>query len=132
MDKYSIKKRILQLKEEINFHNKLYYDESKNIISDYEYDLKIKELIDLENSNPEFRSLDSPSVKVGGKITKSFETFNHTQPMLSLSNTYSDQDLTDFDKRVKKILKVEEIDYLCELKYDGVALSISYLSLIHI
>ena len=126
MDKYSIKKRILQLKEEINFHNKLYYDESKNIISDYEYDLKIKELIDLENSNPEFRSLDSPSVKVGGKITKSFETFNHTQPMLSLSNTYSDQDLTDFDKRVKKILKVEEIDYLCELKYDGVALSISY------
>ena len=126
MDKYSIKKRILQLKEEINFHNKLYYDESKNIISDYEYDLKIKELIDLENSNPEFRSLDSPSVKVGGKITKSFETFNHTQPMLSLSNTYSDQDLTDFDKRVKKILKVKEIDYLCELKYDGVALSISY------
>ena len=126
MDKYSVKKRILQLREEINFHNKLYYDESKNIISDYEYDLKIKELIDLENSNPEFRSLDSPSVKVGGKITKSFETFNHTQPMLSLSNTYSDQDLTDFDKRVKKILKVEEIDYLCELKYDGVALSISY------
>ena len=126
MDKYSIKKRILQLREEINFHNKLYYDESKNIISDYEYDLKIKELIDLENSNPEFRSLDSPSVKVGGKITKSFETFNHTQPMLSLSNTYSDQDLTDFEKRVKKILKVEEIDYLCELKYDGVALSISY------
>ena len=126
MDKYSVKKRILQLREEINFHNKLYYDESKNIISDYEYDLKIKELIDLENSNPEFRSLDSPSVKVGGKITKSFETFNHTQPMLSLSNTYSDQDLTDFDKRVKKILKVEEVDYLCELKYDGVALSISY------
>ena len=126
MDKYSIKKRILQLREEINFHNKLYYDESKNIISDYEYDIKIKELIDLENSNPEFRSLDSPSVKVGGKITKSFETFNHTQPMLSLSNTYSDQDLTDFDKRVKKILKVEEVDYLCELKYDGVALSISY------
>lgn len=126
MDKYSIKKRILQLREEINFHNKLYYDKSKNIISDYEYDLKIKELIDLENSNPEFRSLDSPSVKVGGKITKSFETFNHTQPMLSLSNTYSDQDLTDFDKRVKKILKVEEVDYLCELKYDGVALSISY------
>ena len=126
MDKYSVKKRILQLREEINFHNKLYYDESKNIISDYEYDLKIKELIDLENSNPEFRSLDSPSVKVGGKITKSFETFNHTQPMLSLSNTYSDQDLTDFDNRVKKILKVEEIDYLCELKYDGVALSISY------
>ena len=126
MDKLSIKKRILQLRDEINFHNKLYYDESKNIISDYEYDIKIKELIDLENSNPEFRSLDSPSVKVGGKITKSFETFNHTQPMLSLSNTYSDQDLTDFDNRVKKILKVEEIDYLCELKYDGVALSISY------
>ena len=126
MDKYSIKKRILQLRDEINFHNKLYYDESKNIISDYEYDLKIKELIDLENLNPELKSLDSPSVKIGGKITKSFETFNHTQPMLSLSNTYSDQDLIDFDKRVKKILEVEELDYLCELKYDGVALSILY------
>ena len=126
MDKYSIKKRILQLRDEINFHNKLYYDESKNIISDYEYDLKIKELIDLENLNPELKSLDSPSVKIGGKITKSFETFNHTQPMLSLSNTYSDQDIIDFDKRVKKILEVEELDYLCELKYDGVALSILY------
>ena len=126
MDKYSIKKRILQLRDEINFHNKLYYDESKNIISDYEYDLKIKELIDLENLNPELKSLDSPSVKIGGKITKSFETFNHTQPMLSLSNTYSDQDLIDFDKRVKKILEVEELDYICELKYDGVALSILY------
>ena len=126
MDKYSIKKRILQLRDEINFHNKLYYDESKNIISDYEYDLKIKELIDLENLNPELKSLDSPSVKIGGKITKSFETFNHTQPMLSLSNTYSDQDLIDFDKRVKKILEVEKLDYICELKYDGVALSILY------
>ena len=126
MDKYSIKKRILQLRDEINFHNKLYYDESKNIISDYEYDLKIKELIDLENLNPELKSLDSPSVKIGGKITKSFETFNHTQPMLSLSNTYSDKDLIDFDKRVKKILEVEELDYICELKYDGVALSILY------
>ena len=100
MDKNSVKKRILQLRDEINFHNKLYYDESKNIISDYEYDTKIKELIDLENLNPEFKSLDSPSVKVGGKITKSFQTFDHIQPMLSLSNTYSDQDLFDFDKRV--------------------------------
>ena len=126
MDKNSVKKRILQLRDEINFHNKLYYDESKNIISDYEYDTKIKELIDLENLNPEFKSLDSPSVKVGGKITKSFQTFDHIQPMLSLSNTYSDQDLFDFDKRVKKILGVDEIEYLCELKYDGVALSISY------
>ena len=126
MDKNSVKKRILQLRDEINFHNKLYYDESKNIISDYEYDTKIKELIDLENLNPEFKSLDSPSVKVGGKITKSFQTFDHIQPMLSLSNTYSDQDLIDFDKRVKKILGVDEIEYLCELKYDGVALSISY------
>ncbi len=126
MDKNSIKKRILQLRKEINFHNKLYYDESKNIISDYDYDIKLKELIDLENLDPEFRSLDSPSIKVGGKITKNFQTYDHTQPMLSLSNTYSDQDLIDFDKRVKKKLGVEKVDYLCELKYDGVALSISY------
>ena len=126
MDNKSVKKRILQLRKEINFHNKLYYEESRNIISDYEYDIKIQELIKLENLYPELKSSSSPSIKVGGKITKDFKTFMHVVPMLSLSNTYSNQDLDDFDKRVKKNLNIDEVEYLCELKYDGVALSINY------
>tara|TARA_B100001989_G_scaffold18932_1_gene11624 strand:- start:2498 stop:4522 length:2025 start_codon:yes stop_codon:yes gene_type:complete len=126
MDNKSVKKRILQLRKEINFHNKLYYEESRNIISDYEYDIKIQELIKLENLYPELKSSSSPSIKVGGKITKDFKTFMHVAPMLSLSNTYSNQDLDDFDKRVKKNLNIDEVEYLCELKYDGVALSINY------
>tara|TARA_A100000164_G_scaffold381875_1_gene436164 strand:- start:2911 stop:4935 length:2025 start_codon:yes stop_codon:yes gene_type:complete len=126
MDISSVKKRIHQLRKEIDYHNKLYYEESRNIISDFDYDKKIQELIKLEELHPEFKSASSPSVKVGGKITKDFNTFDHNVPMLSLSNTYSNQDLLDFDKRVKKNLNIEEVQYLCELKYDGVALSIYY------
>ena len=126
MDISSVKKRIHQLRKEIDYHNKLYYEESRNIISDFDYDKKIQELIKLEELHPEFKSASSPSVKVGGKITKDFNTFDHNVPMLSLSNTYSNQDLLDFDKRVKKNLNIEEVEYLCELKYDGVALSIFY------
>ena len=126
MDTNSVKKRIHQLRKEIDYHNKLYYEENRNIISDFDYDKKIQELIKLEELHPELKSSSSPSVKVGGKITKDFNTFDHNLPMLSLSNTYSNQDLLDFDKRVKKNLNVEEVEYLCELKYDGVALSIYY------
>ena len=126
MDISSVKKRIHQLRKEIDYHNKLYYEESRNIISDFDYDKKIQELIKLEELHPEFKSASSPSVKVGGKITKEFNTIDHNVPMLSLSNTYSNQDLLDFDKRVKKNLNIEEVEYLCELKYDGVALSIYY------
>jgi len=126
MDTNSVKKRIHQLRKEIDYHNKLYYEESRNIISDFDYDKKIQELIKLEELHPELKSSSSPSVKVGGKITKDFNTIDHNVPMLSLSNTYSNQDLLDFDKRVKKNLNVEEVEYLCELKYDGVALSIYY------
>ena len=126
MDKDLIKNKIKVLRDELNFHNKLYYDENKNIISDYEYDIKMKELITLEETYPEFKNKTSPSVKVGGKITKEFNSFKHEEKMLSLSNTYSDDDLNDFDKRVKKIIDKNEVEYVCELKYDGVALSIQY------
>ena len=126
MDKDLIKNKIKVLRDELDFHNKLYYDENKNIISDYEYDIKMKELITLEETYPEFKNKTSPSVKVGGKITKEFNSFKHEDKMLSLSNTYSDDDLNDFDKRVKKIIDKNEVEYVCELKYDGVALSIQY------
>ena len=126
MDRETARKKITNLREEIEYHNKLYYDDNENIISDYDYDLKMNELISLEKEFPEFLISTSPSLKVGGKITKNFKTFKHNTPMLSLSNTYSNNDLDDFDKRIKKLLKTDDIEYVCELKYDGVALSILY------
>ncbi|MFL2999914.1 MAG: NAD-dependent DNA ligase LigA [Cytophagales bacterium] len=126
MDRETARKKITNLREEIEYHNKLYYDDNENIISDYDYDLKMNELISLEKEFPEFLILTSPSLKVGGKITKDFKTFKHNTPMLSLSNTYSNSDLDDYDKRIKKLLKTDDIEYVCELKYDGVALSILY------
>ncbi len=126
MDKNLIKSKIDNLRKEIEYHNKLYYDENINIISDYEYDNMMKELIDLENNNPEFKLSTSPSLKVGGTITKEFNSFRHEKKMLSLSNTYSEEELDDFDKRIKKNLNIEQLEYVCELKYDGVALSIFY------
>ena len=126
MDKEFAKRKIVELIDDINYHNKLYYDEDKNSISDYEYDQKMNALVDLEKKFPELKSKNSPSIRVGGKITKEFETFKHSNPMLSLSNTYSEKDLNDFDKRTKKSLGIDNIEYVCELKYDGVALSILY------
>ena len=126
MDRETARKKIINLRVEIEYHNKLYYDDNENIISDYDYDLKMNELISLEKEFPEFLISTSPSLKVGGKITKDFRTFKHNTPMLSLSNTYSNSDLDEFDKRIKKLLKTDDIEYLCELKYDGVALSILY------
>jgi DNA ligase (NAD+) len=126
MDKNLAKQKIFLLREELEYHNQLYYNKHKNEISDYEYDQKMNNLIDLEKKFPEFNSMNSPSIRVGGKITKEFKTITHSSPMLSLSNTYSEEELDDFDKRVKKILKISEIEYTCELKFDGVALSIIY------
>lgn len=126
MDKNLAKQKILLLRKELEYHNQLYYNKHKNEISDYEYDQKINNLIDLEKKFPEFNSMNSPSIRVGGKITREFKTVTHSSPMLSLSNTYSEEEIDDFDKRVKKILKINEIEYTCELKFDGVALSIIY------
>ena len=126
MDKNLAKQKILLLRKELEYHNQLYYNKHKNEISDFEYDQKINNLIDLEKKFPEFNSMNSPSIRVGGKITREFKTVTHSSPMLSLSNTYSEEEIDDFDKRVKKILKINEIEYTCELKFDGVALSIIY------
>ncbi len=120
------KKEISELTEKINYHNYQYYQESKSEISDYEFDQLLDRLIALENRFPEFKYEDSPSQRVGGTITKHFETVVHQYPMLSLGNTYSEEDLIDFDKRVAKGLDGAAYEYLCELKFDGVALSLRY------
>ena len=120
------KKQIAELTEKINYYNYKYYQESISEISDYEFDMLLEQLIALENEFPELRAEDSPSQRVGGTITKAFETVYHRYPMLSLSNTYSEEELTEFDKRVDKGLGGQPYAYFCEQKFDGVAISLTY------
>ena len=120
------KSRIAELTEKVNYYNDLYYQNDISKISDYDFDQLLNELMELENKFPSLKLPDSPSQRVGGTITKSFETVYHQYPMLSLGNTYSEEDLRDFDKRVAKGLGESTYEYICELKIDGVALSISY------
>ncbi len=121
-----IKSQIDQLTEELNYHSHIYYQESRSEISDFEFDQKLKELEKLEAAHPEHIREDSPTHRVGGTITKSFSTVQHKYPMLSLGNTYSKEDLVEFDKRVEKGLGTSEYEYFCELKFDGVAISLTY------
>jgi DNA ligase (NAD+) len=125
MTESQAKDRIRKLSEEINFHNDLYYLFDSPSISDYDFDLLLKELIDLETIYPQFAFADSPSQRVGGTITKQFKDVKHKSPMLSLSNTYSEGDLREFDHRIREAVH-EHVEYVCELKYDGVAISLIY------
>lgn len=119
------KARIDQLVEEINSHNYQYYMLDNPTISDYDFDQLLQELIDLERRYPEYAMPDSPTQRVGGAVTKQFESAAHVYPMLSLGNTYSEEDLADFDTRVRDLLGTSP-EYVCELKYDGVAISLIY------
>ncbi len=118
--------RIAQLTKEINHHNYLYYQESRTEISDFEFDRLLAELILLEKEFPELLSPDSPSQRVGGMITKEFESALHEYRMLSLGNTYTIEELLAFDERVAKGLGHSDYEYFCELKFDGVAISLVY------
>lgn len=120
------KRKIDQLTDELNRHNYLYYQESRTEISDLEFDRKLEELEELEQEYPKLKREDSPTQRVGGAITKSFDTVYHKYPMLSLGNTYSKEELAEFDKRVEKGLGTTDYEYFCELKFDGVAISILY------
>lgn len=117
--------RIEQLRKEIDEHNHRYYVQAKPTISDYDFDMLLEELIKLEKEHPEFASDDSPTQRVGGAITKEFKSVKHKYPMLSLSNTYSETELRDFDERVRKGLD-HDFEYVCELKFDGVAIGLTY------
>ena len=120
------KKQILDLTDQINHHNDLYYQKSKSEISDFEFDQLLVKLTQLEKEFPELKLPDSPSQRVGGTITKEFPSVIHEYPMLSLGNTYSPQELEDFDARVAKGLDGEPYEYFCELKFDGVSISLKY------
>ncbi|MGV6862553.1 MAG: NAD-dependent DNA ligase LigA [Putridiphycobacter sp.] len=120
-----IKAEIEHLSQEINKHNHAYYVLNEPTISDYDFDMLLKKLEALEKKHPELASDNSPTKRVGGDITKKFNTVKHDFPMLSLANTYSKEELLDWENRIKKLID-GPIEYVCELKYDGVAIGIKY------
>jgi DNA ligase (NAD+) len=139
MTKEEAKKKIEKLTKEIDQHNYNYYVQSNPAISDYDFDMLLKELIDLEKNFPEFAFADSPTQRVGGEITKEFKTVKHKYPMMSLGNTYSEDELKEFDERVQKAIGgsaslttggsaslTRSYEYVCELKFDGVAIGLTY------
>src|SRR5690606_5540480 len=128
ISKDEAKLRIAELTEKINYYNHLYYQEDTSEISDFGFDQLMEELIQLETQFPEYLADDSPSQRVGGTITKEFETSLHGYRMLSLGNTYSEAELRAFDERVAKILGHRDYAYFCELKFDGVARSEEHTS----
>lgn len=121
-----VQERIDELTKQLNYHNHLYYVESKQEISDFEFDKMMEELIRLEKEYPQFASLISPTKRVGGDITEKFETVRHRYPMLSLGNSYSKEEIIDWANRAKKLVN-KPFEFVCELKYDGVAISIQYV-----
>jgi len=121
-----VKDKIEKLREELRFHEYRYYVLGDPIISDYEYDKLMEELISLEKENPDLVTPDSPSQRVGGESTKEFPSVVHQAPMLSLSNTYTQEELKEFDDRVRKLLAGEKFEYVTELKFDGIAVSLIY------
>lgn len=126
MTKEQVKDRIDYLRNEIKKHDYLYYVANEPIITDKEYDLIFRELQDLEQKYPEFITIDSPTQKVGGEPLKEFKTVIHTEPMLSLANTYSRSEVQEFINRIIKSIG-DEIEFVAELKIDGVALSVKYV-----
>jgi DNA ligase (NAD+) len=125
MKQSEAKERIELLRTEIEEHNNRYYVLNQPVISDFEYDILLNELNTLEKKFPEFTTEDSPTRRVGSDITKEFEQYEHKYPMLSLGNTYSREELMEFDARIRKTIS-EPIGYVCELKFDGASISITY------
>src|SRR6476660_5796491 len=126
VDEKHTAKRLEQLRDEIRKHDRLYYDKAAPIISDREYDRLYKELLDLETTFPDLITPDSPTHRVGGKPLKVFEQVSHLVPMLSLDNTYSEEEVQNFYARIQRLLPNENIPVVIEPKVDGVAVSLIY------
>lgn len=121
-----VHKIIQDLRDELNQHNYNYYVLDNPTISDFEFDQKLKQLQELEHQHPEFFDDNSPTQRVGGAITKNFQTVVHDYRMYSLDNSYSEEDLVDWENRIQKVLGNVPLQYTCELKYDGASISITY------
>src|SRR3954464_7261312 len=122
----SVEKRIRQLREELNHHNHLYHVEARPQISDREYDRLMQELIDLERDNPDLITPDSPTQRVGGDVQTELKPVRHAVPMMSIDNTYSEDEVRAFDERVKKALDDQQPAYVLEPKIDGTSISLRY------
>ena len=123
----SLNQKILEnLRDEIHMHTHLYYVKDAPIISDYEFDLMLKKLTDLESKFPQFFDINSPSQRVGGKVSKNFNNIKHDYPMYSLDNSYSKKDLDSFYSRILKKIPDNDLNFLCELKFDGVSINLTY------
>lgn len=120
------KQKIESLRQELREHNHNYYVLDNATISDFDFDVKLKELQILEEQHPEFYDATSPTLRVGGMVTKNFETIPHEHRMYSLENSYSKEDLEDWEKRIQRILVDVDVAFTCELKYDGVSISLTY------
>ena len=121
----TIQQRIEELKEQLNRWSHEYYVEDKPTATDAEYDKAYHELVALEVEHPEFVTLDSPTQRVGGEVLDQFQKVTHTNPMLSLSNAFSKEDLEEFDARLRKLTN-RAIEYVCELKIDGLSIALTY------
>ncbi|PTX43761.1 DNA ligase (NAD+) [Christiangramia gaetbulicola] len=121
----NVENKIQTLRKELQEHNYNYYVLDKPVISDYEFDMKLKELQELEEKHPEFEDPNSPTQRVGGAVTKNFETVVHDHRMYSLSNSYSKEELEEWETRVRKVVE-GKVQYVCELKYDGASISLTY------
>src|SRR5690606_32880241 len=123
MEREEAFRKITELRKELEDHNYKYYVLAQPEISDYDFDMKLRELGKLETEFPEFADPYSPTQRVGSDISKTFEQVEHRYPMLSLSNAYSEGEITDFDNRIKKLIG-EDFEYVCELKFDGSSISL--------
>ena len=122
----TVEEKIQQLRDELNNHNYNYYVLDNATVSDFDFDIKLKELEKLEKENPIFFNSNSPTQRVGGTVTKNFNTIVHKNRMYSLDNSYSKEDLFDWEKRVEKVLGVSELEFTCELKFDGASINLTY------
>jgi DNA ligase (NAD+) len=120
------KRRVEELRSQIRRHDYLYYVLNRPEIPDEHYDALYRELEELERAHPEFITPDSPTRRVGSDLTHEFPTHRHSIPMLSIMNTYSEEEVNEFDRRVRSLLPGEEVGYTCELKIDGAAVSLLY------
>lgn len=125
MNQQEAKVRIAELREQLHTYNHNYYVLSQPNISDFDFDMLLNELINLEKQHPEFDDPNSPSQRVGNDINLEFNQVEHSYPMLSLGNTYSEEEIRDFESRIQKLIEVD-VEYVCELKYDGTSISLTY------
>ena len=122
----TIQQKIAALRDQLRQYNHNYYVLDRATVSDYEFDIKLKELEALEEEHPQFLDANSPTQRVGGGITKNFETVTHKNRMYSLDNSYSKEDLLDWEKRVQKVLGTDALEFTCELKYDGASINLTF------